>query len=249
MNFTRYPLSPPEPFFPLPNSYNIDCLLTRYRGLDWRAQRGLQCNGAKNPQGDRMNDGLTVDPFEVLFVKAKGYPRVPATAAFLDRYTDYYMHGPGADTGVDTGGTEEQGQNRKKPPPPTKAQLTALEGNAFLGPAVQQELQRERAALWRKAARCGAAFDAAFYRARNPDLAGMSDEEARAHFDEHGFFERRAYRFEVAGPSGATAVVRRKEQQGEDGQAWAPAGLEEGTRLGGESEPAGMDDSDCTFDI
>ena len=227
------------------NSYNIDCLLTRYRGLDWRAQRALQCNGARNPQADRMNDGLTVDPFEVLFVKAKGYPRVPATAAFLDRYTDYYLKGPGAGAGAGVAGAEEKGGRK----PPTEAQLAALEANAYLGTAVQQELQRERAALWRRAARCGAEFDAAFYKARNPDLAGMTDEQAQVHFDEHGFFERRAYRFEVVVPppvggsssgSGATAVVRRKEQQEE--------GVGEGADAisGGESDPVEMDD--CTFD-
>lgn len=74
--------------------HNIGCLLTRYRGIDWRAHRGARCNAALNPIGS--SDGLSLNPFEIGFVKAKATLQVP-TAAFLARYTRYYMHKPGSD--------------------------------------------------------------------------------------------------------------------------------------------------------
>jgi hypothetical protein len=173
--------------------------------VDWRQQRELNCNAGLNPQADRMNDGLPLDPFEVLFIKAKAFPQVPAAAVFLERYTDYFLRDAKA---IDT---------------------AALEGNGFLAPAVQRELQREKAALWRKAQRCGAAFDTAFYLARNPDLQGVvPGDAAQAHFEDHGFNERREYRFVAPAPAvggsgsgggageeaaGPAAVVRRGEEK------------------------------------
>ena len=76
--------------------FNIDSLMIRYRGIDWRHNRDLRCNAQQNPQKDGMNDGLALDPFEVLFVKAKASLQVPAIIAFLSRYTKYYLRWPGA---------------------------------------------------------------------------------------------------------------------------------------------------------
>jgi len=92
--------------------YNIASLLARYRGTDWRRYRQVRCNAALNPIGS--SDGLPLDPFEVLFVKAKANLQVP-TAAFLERYTRYYM---------------------RKSDSMSEAETTAeLEANAFFEPS------------------------------------------------------------------------------------------------------------------
>lgn len=146
--------------------YNIDSLLTRYRGVDWRQQRALSCNAGMNPQGEQMNDGLGLDPFEVVFIKAKEYPRVAATQAFLSRYTDYAM------------GRDD------------------LTSNDFDSPRVQVALAQERALLKARVLRCKATFDADFYFKHNPDLAGAVQEaQALDHFNDYGFVERRPYRY------------------------------------------------------
>jgi hypothetical protein len=119
-----------------------------------------------NPQGVQMNDGLGLDPFEVVFIKAKEYPRVAATQAFLRRYTDYAMD---------------------------RDDLTT---NGFNSPRVQMALAQERAALNERVLRCEAYFDAEFYLKHNPDLVGAVQEaHALNHFNDYGFVERRAYRY------------------------------------------------------
>lgn len=113
-----------------------------------------------------MNDGLGLDPFEVVFVKAKEYPRVAATQAFLSRYTDYAM------------GRDD------------------LVSNGFDLPHVQVAIQREQTLLRERVLRCQATFDADFYLKQNSDLPGaVSLGDALKHFDEFGFVERRPYRF------------------------------------------------------
>jgi len=147
--------------------YNVDSLLTRYRGVDWRQNRDLPCNARRNPQGEQMNDGLGLDPFEVVFIKAKGYPRVATTQVFLSRYTDYAL------------GRDD------------------LTTNDFNSPRVQVVIEQERALLKARVLRCGATFDAEFYFKYNPDLAGAVEmAHALNHFNDYGFAERRPYRYE-----------------------------------------------------
>ncbi|KAL4425923.1 hypothetical protein ABPG75_009939 [Micractinium tetrahymenae] len=58
--------------------YNIDSLMMRYQGVDWRdvTARQLRCNGAYDPVAHTgWNAGINVDPLEVMFVKIKGYQR------------------------------------------------------------------------------------------------------------------------------------------------------------------------------
>lgn len=152
--------------------------MTRYRGLDWQRHRKLECNSGLNPQAEQMNDGLNLDPFEVVFVKAKPFPRVAAVQNFLARYTEYALN-PGHD----------------------------LSSNDYHSPRVQMALDTERMELGRRVERCQAVFDTRFYMQNNPDLIGaVQEEKALQHFDAHGFYERRTYRF-------TSASV---EQQGED---------------------------------
>lgn len=55
--------------------FNIDCLMTRYQGLDWRSpalhSADAPCNAGLNPLQPGFNDNVDVHPLEVMFVKVK----------------------------------------------------------------------------------------------------------------------------------------------------------------------------------
>lgn len=53
--------------------FTIDCLMGRYRNVDWRHSLHKHCNNQYNPQLDLRNDGFNLDPFEVLFVKVSDH--------------------------------------------------------------------------------------------------------------------------------------------------------------------------------
>jgi len=53
--------------------YNIDSLMLRYQGVNWRDTSHWQCNGGLNPYAEWMYDGINLSPFEVIFVKVKDY--------------------------------------------------------------------------------------------------------------------------------------------------------------------------------
>jgi hypothetical protein len=60
--------------------YGIDCLMLRYQGVDWAeatktAVAGRPCNGGMNPLQPGFNDGESITPLEVLFVKVKASAR------------------------------------------------------------------------------------------------------------------------------------------------------------------------------
>lgn len=146
--------------------YNIDSLLTRYRRIDWRINRNSQCNRQLNPQVEHANDGLGLDPFEVVFVKGKALPKGQAMQYFLERYTHYF-------TGDDDYASSE-----------------------FFSTRVQNLLKAEMQALQRKVDRCVARFDIDFYFKHNPDLVGIIPEEgAFNHFLNAGFQEKRPFNY------------------------------------------------------
>ncbi len=49
--------------------------------MDWRDKRNHNCNGRWNPTGTFYNDGLDVDPLEVMFVKVRAAAAGEAAAA------------------------------------------------------------------------------------------------------------------------------------------------------------------------
>lgn len=52
--------------------YNIESFMTRYHGIDWRKESNWQCNAAVNPYVELHYDGISLNPYEVMFVKVKG---------------------------------------------------------------------------------------------------------------------------------------------------------------------------------
>ncbi|KAL4459147.1 hypothetical protein ABPG75_014012 [Micractinium tetrahymenae] len=57
--------------------YTIDSLMLRYQGVDWRdpAVTRRACNGELNPLQPGFNDGINVEPLEVMFIKVKAAMR------------------------------------------------------------------------------------------------------------------------------------------------------------------------------
>lgn len=53
--------------------YNIDALMLRYQGVDWRDKANWGCNAGINPYAEYMYDGVNISPFEVMFVKVKEF--------------------------------------------------------------------------------------------------------------------------------------------------------------------------------
>ena len=69
--------------------YSVDCLMLRYRGVDWLRHAPAVCNARKNPFVALNNDGLDINPLEVLFVKVK--PHTLASDHALQRWSAYAL--------------------------------------------------------------------------------------------------------------------------------------------------------------
>lgn len=53
--------------------HNIDSLMLRYHGVDWRDRNNWDCNSGVNPYAEDRYDGISVNPLEVMFVKVKEF--------------------------------------------------------------------------------------------------------------------------------------------------------------------------------
>ena len=51
--------------------YNVDCLLQRYQGYDWRDRRHWGCNNNRSPVGEGLFGGSTLSLHDLMFVKVK----------------------------------------------------------------------------------------------------------------------------------------------------------------------------------
>lgn len=71
--------------------YGVDCLMLRYRGLNMTRVRELEmpCMAGDNPSIPLLNDGLPINPLEVVFVLAN--PHLIASDLPVRRYTDYLL--------------------------------------------------------------------------------------------------------------------------------------------------------------
>lgn len=70
--------------------YNIDSLLLRYQGVDWRNTVNWECNSRIRPDRVNLYDGIMASPYEVVFVPlsmAEAKHRLMLRAA--DRYSDW----------------------------------------------------------------------------------------------------------------------------------------------------------------
>lgn len=72
-----------------PRRYSVDCLMLRYAGVDWLSLKSPRCNQLLNPYVPLYNDGMSLNPLEVVFVKVK--PHTLASDHTVQRWTDYVL--------------------------------------------------------------------------------------------------------------------------------------------------------------
>ncbi|CAF3454670.1 unnamed protein product [Rotaria socialis] len=49
--------------------YMIDCLMTKYQNLNFNSQKNRNCNSKTNPHLNNGIDGISLDPYEIVFIK------------------------------------------------------------------------------------------------------------------------------------------------------------------------------------
>ncbi|KAM3578124.1 hypothetical protein VYU27_000220 [Nannochloropsis oceanica] len=71
--------------------YGVDCLMLRYQGLNLTRLRQIEvpCMAGDDPSIPLLNDGLPINPLEVVFVLAS--PHLMASDLPVRRYTDYLL--------------------------------------------------------------------------------------------------------------------------------------------------------------
>ncbi|KAL4439936.1 hypothetical protein ABPG75_002937 [Micractinium tetrahymenae] len=164
--------------------YGIDCLMQRYQGVDWRDPATFShgpCNGGANPLPAGHNDGIDIDPLEVLFVKVKSKMRAAGWTAVQQavKLSEWARL------------ADKQAARAGAGLPPSAAWLAALAAsNRTVPPQALAEAQRH-------GQHC---FDAAFYLDSSPDL-GFAQRQADAagwawgHFTQFGLAEGRPFRY------------------------------------------------------
>ena len=70
--------------------YNLDCLLAKYQGVDWRNSSFHGCNAGMNPMWEGRYDGISLNPLEqasslacwngIVFVCCRRRCRLPGIA-------------------------------------------------------------------------------------------------------------------------------------------------------------------------
>lgn len=160
--------------------YNLDCLMLRYQGVDWRDQINWQCNGGNNPFTEFQNDGLSVHPLETLFIKMKAHHLDLGTTAQLDALTLQNW-------------VEDAAKLGRPSPLGVGASTSAKE---------LRELRQPRTLAMAQRATTGACFDAQYYINHNENLPRRykaSHKDTMRHFAEHGqWAEFIRYRFTCA---------------------------------------------------
>ncbi len=73
------------------NGYLIDSIQTKYQGVDFSQKENTNCTGGISPYFDRAVDGLTLDPYELVFVKFN-YKRYKEAADRATVYQKWIQH-------------------------------------------------------------------------------------------------------------------------------------------------------------
>jgi hypothetical protein len=71
----------------LKSGYGIDSLMTKYHGVDFRLNVIEKCSNQMNPAYDKGVSGITLDPYEVVFVKMKD-----GTSPYQDNFDRVHMY-------------------------------------------------------------------------------------------------------------------------------------------------------------
>lgn len=142
--------------------------MMRYQGIDWTDSTNWGCNKQANPYGEHYYDGISLNPFEVMFVKVK--ERVLQNdwsfAVQAQKYTTWME-------------AQEEGVH----------EITSNIYKTDPGP-----INAPRLAYMRM--RGPDCFDAEYYAEKNPDIRRWkTKEELWGHFLRVGAYEGRAFKF------------------------------------------------------
>jgi hypothetical protein len=148
--------------------YGLDSFMMRYQGIDWTDSKNWGCNKQANPYGEHYYDGISLNPFEVMFVKVK--ERVLQNdwsfAVQAQKYTGWME-------------AQEEGVH----------EITSNIYKTDPGP-----INAPRLAYMRM--RGPDCFDAEYYTEKNPDIRlWKTKEELWGHFLRVGAYEGRAFKF------------------------------------------------------
>eukprot|EP00455_Lapot_gusevi_P057492 TRINITY_DN9809_c0_g1_i5.p1 TRINITY_DN9809_c0_g1~~TRINITY_DN9809_c0_g1_i5.p1 ORF type:complete len:343 (-),score=26.39 TRINITY_DN9809_c0_g1_i5:111-1139(-) len=70
--------------------FQIDSLMIRYDGVDFRKTENHNCNDRVNPLSEQSNDGISVHPLEIMFFKVKDWYRLYAQDS--RKYAEFLQH-------------------------------------------------------------------------------------------------------------------------------------------------------------
>lgn len=65
--------------------YTIDTLMAMYRGVDWRDEHNWRCNNNVHPSRHATYDGLSMHPYETVFLKSSWHVGIP----FAEKYAGW----------------------------------------------------------------------------------------------------------------------------------------------------------------
>lgn len=65
----------------------FDTLMARYKGVDWSDKRNWRCNDNVHPSRHGTYGGITMHPFETVFIKASWHVGSP----FVEAYTRWFL--------------------------------------------------------------------------------------------------------------------------------------------------------------
>lgn len=149
--------------------YNLDTLLTRYQGIDWWSKKSWTCNGRMRPDGEMYYDGVSITPYETVFV--------PVSLGYAQNAWSF----------VKTAAKYEEWMAAKADGKPKVNQ------NAWVSDSMSIKAQQ----LVYMNARGPGCFDFRFYLQHNPDLSYMANDplELWEHFLLLGQFQGRVHRF------------------------------------------------------
>jgi hypothetical protein len=151
--------------------FNIDSLMLRYQGVDWRDKRNWRCNAGYSPYAEHHYDGLSVEPLEVVFVKVKSYLlnlqwTGPQKAVKFDEWRTAQLSPQGMSEQVISSNKWADNMDTFRLP-----KMLAMQA---LGPEC---------------------FDWAFYLEKNRDLVEFPTSMLFQHFAYNGQFEGRPFRY------------------------------------------------------
>ncbi|MEW5303409.1 MAG: hypothetical protein WDW36_006105 [Sanguina aurantia] len=151
--------------------FNLGSLMIRYQGVDWSDKRIWGCNARVSPTGENHYDGISLDPFEAMFVKV--------TSSLVTQQSMGAIKATKYATWMQA----------------TRNQTSAVSFNDYLRNANKHRVPK----ILEKIAHGQECFDAAYYLLKNADLAMFdTDLDLWKHFVYFGQFEPRQHRYSCA---------------------------------------------------